>query len=213
MRISIQLIEFQDLAYPHVSPAENVKPFVPGSGEKDLLAEIIVAPSIIEVELPAYIGTHQPRDLGSIIDIHDPENLTAYIRGFDFRDLSASTYILYSQSLPALAGGHLPEDLSGYIKPWPEEDLPGFIYGWDTKDLNAVIRATYYENLSAVIATHRPGNIRSLIKGWVREATYDLGASVRGFAEPIDLSAYILMLHEYKQISLLVHQLEDLLNQ
>jgi len=172
--------------YPGDLPA-----WIGGVITADLPAEIIGDPPTQEVELPAYIGIHPPEDLSAYIDLHDPENITAYIRGLDYRDFPASTYILYSQPLPAVVGGHSPEDLSGYIKPWSEEDLPGFIHGWDTKDLGAIIRSTYYKDLSAIIGIHRPKNIRALIKGWVREAEYDLGASVHSFGLPVDLGAYI----------------------
>jgi len=162
--------------------------WVRGVVKADLSAEIRAFQIF---DLGSIIGAHLPEDLQSIIDTHLPENISAFIRGMEYRDLSASTYILYSQNFPATIGIHLPEDLSGYIKPWPEEDLLGFIHGWDTKDLGGIVRATYYENLPAIIATHRPQHIRSLIKGWVREAEYDLAASIQSFGLPVDLGAYI----------------------
>ena len=172
--------------YPGELPA-----WIGGVVTANLSAEILGLTATQEVELPAYIGAHQPRDLGSIIDLHSPEDLTAFIRGLVYRDLSASTYILQSQSLSAIISGHLPEDLGGYIKPWPEGDLPGSIHGWDTKDLGGYIVPGGFTNLPAIIGVHRPQNIRSLIKGWVREATYDLGGFIRGFAKPVDLPGYI----------------------
>ena len=171
--------------YPGDLPA-----WIRGVVYADLPAEIIGDLATQDVDLGGIVGGHLPGDLVAIIAAHAPENLSAYIRGFDFRNLSASTNILDTDPLLAEIGGHLPEDLSGYIKPWPQRDLPGLIHGWDTKDLSAYINMIGYANLPAVIGGHRAGNIRALIKGWVREATYDLGASVHSFALD-DLGAII----------------------
>jgi hypothetical protein len=171
--------------YPGDLPA-----FVRGVVYGDLPAEIIGLETEGVVDLPASIDVHLPKDLQGIIDTHDPDNLTAYIRGFAFKELPASLNAVYAQDLPAEIGGHLPEDLGGYIKPWPQEDLPGSIHGWDTKDLGGLIRATYYRDLPAIIDIHRPRNIKALIKGWVREATYDLGANIQSF-DLDDLPAFI----------------------
>jgi hypothetical protein len=48
----------------------------------------------------------------------------------------------------------------------------------------------HFVNLSAVIGGHRPRNLGALIKGWVREATYDLGASIQSYLTK-DLGAII----------------------
>jgi hypothetical protein len=163
--------------YPVDLPA-----FLRGVIYADLPAEIFGEETEGMADLGGIISAHSPIDLGSIIVAHSPENLSAYIRGFAFRNLPASLNILFSNSLPAEIGGHLPEDLPGYIKPWPQEDLPGSLHGWQEADLGAYLNMIARENLPAIIAGHRPGNLKALIKGWVREATYDLGASVHSFA-------------------------------
>jgi hypothetical protein len=174
-----------DSHYPGELPA-----WIVGVLYANLSAEIIGEIGTQTSDLGGIIGAHLPRDLGAIIDTHDPENLLAYIRGFDYRELPAHIYVLFSRHLSGEIIGHLPADLGGYIKPWPQRDLPGSIYGWDTKDLSAYILPGGRENLPAIIGGHRPQYIRAWIKGWVREATYDLGASVHSF-DLDDLNAYI----------------------
>ena len=171
--------------YPVDLPA-----FLAGVIYADLGAEIIGLELEGVIDLPAIISGHLPRNLGAIIDAHSPEDLGGYIRGFAYRDLPASLNILYSQDLPAEIGGHLPEDLGGYIKPWPQEDLPGIIHGWQEADLGAYIKAGGFADLPGIIGGHLHRNLGALIKGWVREATYDLGAFIRGY-DVEDLGAFI----------------------
>ena len=171
--------------YPVDLPA-----FLRGVVYADLPAEILGEETEGTGDLGGVIGTHLPADLGTIIDTHDPGNLLAYIRGFAFKNLPASMNIVFAESLPAEIGGHLPGDLPGYIKPWPQEDLPGAIYGWQESDLGAYLNMIARADLPAIIGVHGPGNIRAWIKGWVREATYDLGASIHSFALD-DLGAFI----------------------
>jgi len=171
--------------YPGDLPA-----WVRGVVYADLPAEIIGDFATQEAELGGIIGAHPPGNLGAFAAGHLPENLPAYIRGFDFREFPAFISIFQVQNLPADIFGIPPEDLSAYLKVWPQEDLPGFIHGWDTKDLGAYLNMIGYANLPAVIGGHRPANIRAFIRGWVREATYDLQASIQGFAAE-DLGAII----------------------
>lgn len=180
----------------------------------NLPAEIIGERATQKVNLVGIIGGHLPKDLGAIIDTHYPEDLSAYIRGFAYRDLLAHITAIYEQDLPAEIYGIPPRDLSAYLKVWPQEDLPAFIHGWQLADLSAYINTIASVDLPAIIGGHSPGNIRAWIKGWVREATYDLGAYIFGYAkdnlgaiirgtfmeqlpaylfpvQPVDLSAYI----------------------
>lgn len=164
--------------------------FIRGLITGDLPAEIIGLRATATGDLGGIVGGHLPGDLGSIVDIHGPENLLAYIRGFDFRDLGAVIGVMIGQDLPSEIFAIPPEDLPAYLKVWPQEDLPGYIYGWDTKDLTAYVNMIAKENLSAIIGGHRPSDIRAQIKGWVREATYDLGGFLHGF-DTDDLNAFI----------------------
>jgi len=171
--------------YPGDLPA-----WITGVFTADLAGEIIGLQPAGEGDLGGVIGGHLPVDLGALIGAHDPENLLAYIRGFDKRDLFASITALQYQGLPAEIYSVPPEDLSAYLKVWPMRQLPGSIYGWDTKDLGAYLNTVGSVNLGAIVAGHRPKNLSALIKGWVREATYDLGASIHSY-DAGDLGAFI----------------------
>lgn len=140
-------------------------------------------------EVPAVVsGT---TDLGAAITGVVYTDLPSYINGISYKDLPAFISTLRSKDLPAELSPVPPKDLPAYLKVWPQEDLPADIYGWDQKDLGAYVQTLQKNDLPAQIGGHLPEDLQGLIKGWVREAYRDLGATVSGKAQPVDLPAII----------------------
>lgn len=141
---------------------------VKAQGQDDLGATLNVI-SGYEVDLPAFIRGVVKRNLPASITGHLPVDLGGVIQALQYEDLGAII-----EPIPG-------EDLNAYLKVYPQEDLPARIHGWEQRDLPASIYALQSYDLPATIGIHRPRNLTAYLKGWVREATYDLGASIRGY--------------------------------
>jgi len=160
---------------------------LPPKGESNLTATThVYAISDITANIYSISGI----DLGGLIEVHTPANLTTFIRGMVIRNLSASLNIMLSKNLSSFLNPVQPKDLTAYLKVWPETNLTANLHSWQEKDLSAYVNITFSRDLSAFITTHVSKDLKASLKGWVIEDIRNLGVSVFSYGL-IDLQASI----------------------
>jgi len=124
------------------------------------------------VDLPAYIGTHPYQHLQGSIRGFMVLGFPAFVRGMVYENLPSSLNII------------LPVDLLGYLRARLLKDLPAKIHGFEIRDLSASIDRRFKADLKGQIGSISTMFVLpALLKGWVRQAFFNLGGYVQGYAQ------------------------------